>query len=394
MDVRAKAALGLAAGAAAVAVAVHLTRRRQPQLRGIEAEHPPTREVESWAALGAGTALVPFVFELPYEPPAGFVDVRVTHCGVCHSDLHQIDDAWGAACFPLVAGHEIVGEVVTLGEGVHGLAVGDAVAIGVQRGNCAACAQCRARREHLCPKILKTYAGPGKDCGGFANFIRYPAAWVFQCPPQLPRELIAPLMCAGITTFSPLKRFAKKGDKVGIAGVGGLGHIALQIAKAMGAAEVVAISGTSSKEAEARGFGASSFLLSSDAAAMADAAGSFDLILNTVSGHAPLDPLLALLQPRGKLVCVGLPEKTERCFPCNPPTPAHPEVFYLSNKYCLPELNHLCECALFKQVGAGGSTLVGRVHQGVWDDQCPSPPPLPSPPLVTGWLMPAHGLGY
>ena len=126
-----------------------------------------------------------------------------------------------------------------------------------------------------------------------------------------PSELVGPLMCAGITTYSPLKRHAKPGDKVGILGIGGLGHIALQFARAMGC-EVVAISRSASKEAEARELGASSFLITEDPAAMAAAAGSFDVILNTVSGHAPIDGYLSLLKPRGTLACVGLPEKDQK----------------------------------------------------------------------------------
>ena len=125
-------------------------------------------------------------------------------------------------------------------------------------------------------------------------------------------ELLGPLMCAGITTYSPLKRFCTPGAKVGVIGIGGLGHLALQFAKAMAFGEVVAISRSASKEAEACSFGADAFLISEDAAAMSTAAGSFDVILNTVSGHAPLDAYLALLKPRGALVCVGLPEKDQK----------------------------------------------------------------------------------
>ena len=161
----------------------------------------------------------------------------------------------------------------------------------------------------MCAKITKTYAGPGNDKGGFADTIRYPAAWVFKPPERLRSEHVAPLMCAGITTFSPLKRHGREGDTVGIIGIGGLGHIALQFASHMGFGQVVAISRSPSKSAEARSFGATSFLDSSDADAMAAARGRFDLLLCTAAGHAPLDAYCALLKPRGTLCCVGLPDK-------------------------------------------------------------------------------------
>lgn len=272
--------------------------------------------VHAFAAMKPREPLVPFEYELPStSPPAGYVDVAVTHCGMCHSDLHQIDDAWKVACFPLVPGHEIVGTVQAIGDDARSQAkfrIGDRACIGVQRGSCGACTMCQMRLENVCPKITKTYAGPGKDKGGFANLIRFPSAWVFKAPDALPSEVLGPLMCAGITTYSPLKRLCKPGDKVGVIGIGGLGHLALQIARAMDLSEVVAISRTASKEAEARSFGATSFLLTEDATALAAAASSFDVILNTVSGHAPIDVYLGLLKPRGTLACVGLPEKDQK----------------------------------------------------------------------------------
>ncbi len=287
-----------------------------PPPAGAPAPDSTPKKVNAFAALEAGNALEPFGFELPSTtPPPGFIDLKITHCGICHSDIHQIDDAWGAACFPLVPGHEIVGTIAAVGADPETQAKfkpGDRAAIGVQRGSCGACAQCGFGLENTCPKILKTYAGPGKDKGGFADMIRYPAQWVFGTPDGMPSEHVGPLMCAGITTFSPLKRHVKPGDRVGVIGIGGLGHLALQFAKAMGAKEVVAISRTPSKQAEAASFGATGFLVTEDAAAMAAAACSFDCILSTVSGHAPLDPYLALLKPRGALACVGLPEKDQK----------------------------------------------------------------------------------
>ena len=270
--------------------------------------------VEAYAALNPRARMTPYSFDLPSTiPPPGYVDVEISHCGLCHSDIHQIDDAWGVACFPLIPGHEIVGTISAVGAEVNGFAVGDRAAIGVQRGCCCDCSSCDAGLENVCAKITKTYAGPGKDKGGFAKMIRYPASWVFSPPASLAPEVVAPLMCAGITTYSPLKRFIESGvtSKVGIVGIGGLGHVALQFAKAMlPKGEVVALSRTEAKEDEARGFGATSFLVTEEAEAMSSAAGSFDLLLNTVSGHpSTLDAYLSLLKPRGTLVNVGLPSK-------------------------------------------------------------------------------------
>lgn len=276
-------------------------------------------EIKCWACMEPGAALTPWTYSIPAEPLDHEVDVEITHCGMCHSDLHQIDNAWGVACFPLVPGHEIVGTAVKVGKSVSGIAVGDTVGIGVQRGCCNACEQCQRGREHTCPKITKTYAGPGKDKGGFAEQIRYPSDWVFKIPSTFPREYAAPLLCAGITTFSPLKQYcpkpawfwAPKTGTVGIIGIGGLGHIAIQIAAAM-AENVVAISTSPAKKDECTALGATDFLVSKDASQMASYASKFDMLLNTVSGVQDMDGYLALLKPEGVLACVGLPEKDQK----------------------------------------------------------------------------------
>uniref|UniRef100_A0A7S2DML8 Prephenate dehydratase domain-containing protein n=1 Tax=Haptolina brevifila TaxID=156173 RepID=A0A7S2DML8_9EUKA len=291
-------------------------RRPMPPPANAPAPDSTPKTVRAYAAMKPREPMVPHTYELPSTaPPPGFVDLDITHCGMCHSDVHQIDDAWKAASFPLIPGHEIVGTISAVSEDAESrakFAVGDRACIGVQRGCCGQCEMCHSHLENVCPKILKTYAGPGKDKGGFATMIRFPTAWVFKAPAGLESEYLGPLMCAGITTYSPLKRFGRPGSKVGIIGIGGLGHIGLQFAAAMGFSEVVAISRSPSKEAEARKFGATSFLVTEDATAMADAASSFDMILNTVSGHAPIDPYLNLIKPRGTLACVGLPEKDQK----------------------------------------------------------------------------------
>eukprot|EP00322_Chrysochromulina_rotalis_P024695 CAMPEP_0115853310 /NCGR_PEP_ID=MMETSP0287-20121206/13438_1 /TAXON_ID=412157 /ORGANISM="Chrysochromulina rotalis, Strain UIO044" /LENGTH=362 /DNA_ID=CAMNT_0003307383 /DNA_START=84 /DNA_END=1172 /DNA_ORIENTATION=+ len=267
-------------------------------------------KVHAWAALEPKTPLVPYTFELPGEkPPPGFVDVAIRYCGICGSDVHQIEDAWGVASFPLVAGHEIVGDIVAVGDGEQKFAIGDRAAIGVQRSACGSCGQCHEGFENVCPSITKTYAGPGKDKGGFASTIRYPSSWVFSTPSGLDAKYVGPLMCAGITTYSPLKRHAKRGDRVGVVGIGGLGHLALQFGAAMGM-EMIAFDASASKEADASRFGATRFVeATSDTAQMAELKGSLDMILNTASGRVPLDPYLELLKPRSPLVCVSLPDK-------------------------------------------------------------------------------------
>lgn len=293
-----------------------LSQRPKPPPASVLPDTDP-KPVAAFAAMSAKEPLVAWEYSLPSTtPPAGYVDIAISHCGVCHSDVHQLNDGWGAACWPLVPGHEIVGTIAAVGSDEATRAkfgVGDRALVGVQRGNCGACSCCAEHLEQLCPKITKTYAGPGKDKGGFAKMIRYPTDWVFKAPAALASELLGPLMCAGITTFSPLKRHGRPGMKVGVVGIGGLGHLGLQFAAHMGFSEVVAISRTASKAAEAATFGATSFLSTEeDPAALAAAGGSFDMILNTASGHAPIDKYTALLKPRGTLACVGLPDKSEK----------------------------------------------------------------------------------
>ena len=231
MDGRGQLLVGFTAGAGVAAALYYLHQRKsatastatspKKKASGPRPKPPPPvcepcsddtpKTVEAFAAMGPRQSMMPYKYDLPSTtPPPGYVDIAITHCGICHSDVHQIDDAWKAACFPLIPGHEIVGEIVAIGGGVTKFAVGDRAAVGVQRGSCGACEQCESFMENVCPKITKTYAGPGKDKGGFASLIRYPADWTFSAPDGLASELVGPLMCAGITTYSPLKRFGVK----------------------------------------------------------------------------------------------------------------------------------------------------------------------------------------
>merc|ERR1712086_1069997 len=200
---------------------------------------------------------------------------------------------------------------VGIGPDVEGFTIGQRVGIGVQRSNCGDCECCNNGAEQLCGKIHKTYAGPGKDKGGFAVHIRYTAKWTFAVPDSIPSDAAAPLLCAGITTFSPIKRHCKVGQKVGVIGIGGLGHLALQIASAMGC-EVYAISRSEAKKEEALGFGATGFIASAIPEQFNAAKGSLDVIINTVSAVTGMDEYLSLLKPRGVMAYLESQRKTRR----------------------------------------------------------------------------------
>lgn len=238
------------------------------------------------------------------RPPLGedevLVDVHAS--GMCHSDIHMVDNDWGEGQFPMVPGHEVIGQVVEVGPKVTKFKVGDRVGFGPQRDSCKACEHCEAKAEQLCSSFKGLY---DRDFGGYATSIQVPERFTFHVPEGIPDEM-APLLCAGVTTYAPLHRHAKAGDRVGVVGIGGLGHVAVQYAAKMGC-ETVAISRSTAKEEEARSFGATAFLATSDAAAVKAAAGTFDAILCTAAAHFSVDLYLGLLKPRGKFILVGLP---------------------------------------------------------------------------------------
>ena len=230
------------------------------------------------------------------------------YCGMCHSDCHKIDDDWkDHVAYPMVPGHEVVGTVAEVGVSVSGFAVGDMVGFGPQRGSCGGCDSCAAGRENCCGAFEGLY---DPKFGGYATSITVNAAFAFKIPAALctPAALprVGPLLCAGITTFAPLARHAKAGQRVGVVGIGGLGHMGLQYAAAMGC-ETWAISTSAAKEAEARTFGAKHFLVSKDAAAVAAAKGTFDFILCCASGDFDTDLYMSLLKARAAFCLVGLP---------------------------------------------------------------------------------------
>lgn len=268
----------------------------------------------AYAAPSAKAALTPFKLDRREVGPTDVL-IEIAYCGVCHSDLHQAREDWGPALFPMVPGHEIVGHVTAVGAKVDKYKIGDRVGVGCMVDSCRTCEQCTAGEEQFCDTgASMTYNGFEQDrktmtFGGYSQRITVDQAFVVRVPEALPLDRAAPLLCAGITTYSPLKRFGcGPGKKVAVMGLGGLGHVGVRVARAMGA-EVTVISTSERKRADAAELGAQDFLVSTDAKAMKAAAGRFDLILDTVSAVHDLNSALNLLRTDGTLVLVGVPEE-------------------------------------------------------------------------------------
>lgn len=263
--------------------------------------------VTSYAARSAGSRLEAYERE-PGPLGALEADVRVTHCGVCHSDIGQIDDEYGITRYPCVAGHEAVGVVEAVGSAVDTdlLPLGTRVGVGAIAGACFRCAFCLSGRHNLCPRRDDTVMRG--DRGAFTELLRV-SDWrtAYPIPDAIPSAQAAPMMCAGVTVFAPLLRHGVRPvDRVAVVGIGGLGHLALQFLARWGCA-VTAISTSRSKEDDARRFGATSFIATGEEGALEAAAGSFDFILSTVSANLPWGDYLDLLVPQGRLSVVGVP---------------------------------------------------------------------------------------
>ncbi len=266
----------------------------------------------AYAALKAGSPLVPFTLERRACGPRDVV-LDVKFSGICHSDIHQARDEWGGAAFPMVPGHEIVGVVSAVGKKVKRFRVGDHAGVGCMVDSCRKCSNCRHDEEQFCEQgAAFTYNSTEMDRktptqGGYSTRMVVNEDFVLKLSKKMPLDRAAPLLCAGITTYSPLKRFgAKKGKVVGVVGLGGLGHMAVKIAAAMGAT-VVVFSTSPSKEKDARRLGARTFVLSSNAEAMQKLAGKIDLIIDTVSAPHDVNAYLGLLKIDGTMVLVGVP---------------------------------------------------------------------------------------
>jgi uncharacterized zinc-type alcohol dehydrogenase-like protein len=256
-----------------------------------------------WAALAAKEALQPFTYE-PRDLAPDEVEIAISHCGICHSDIHLVDNGWNMSKYPFIPGHEIVGHVTARGSAVTHLAVGQRVGVGWQRSACLACELCLDRQDNLCPQQTATAVG---NHGGFADRIRTDSRYAFAVPDELDSASAAPLLCGGATVYAPLCRYGVDAtSSVGVIGIGGLGHIALLMLRAFGA-EITAFSTSESKRDEALAMGAHHFVPSRGPLELLKHAGRFHLLLSTV--HAKLDWItyLKTLRPGGTLCLVGSP---------------------------------------------------------------------------------------
>ena len=270
------------------------------------------KKVASYAAAGPKAPLAPLAIERR-DPGADDVEIEIQYCGVCHSDLHTARDEWGGTVYPVVPGHEIVGRVTRVGGGVSKFKAGEVVGVGCMVDSCQRCASCAEGLEQYCENgFTGTYNSPDKHTGGsthggYSTSVVVDQKFVLRIPEGLDPAAAAPLLCAGITTYSPLRHWRiGKGHKVGVVGLGGLGHMAIKIAHAMGA-EVVLFTTSPGKSADARRLGASDVVVSRNADEMRKHANSFDFILNTVAAPHNLDAFLVLLKREGTMALVGAP---------------------------------------------------------------------------------------
>ncbi len=267
--------------------------------------------IHAYATTAANAALAPFEITRR-EPGSHDVQIEILYCGVCHSDIHQARNEWGNSVYPMVPGHEIVGRVTAVGDHVKKFKVGDMAGVGCLIDSCRTCPQCAAGDEQFCENgSTGTYNGIDKNgeitYGGYSKQIVVDENFTLLIPANLDIKAVAPLLCAGITTYSPLRRWkVGPGQKVAIVGLGGLGHMAVKLAAAFGA-EVTVLSTSDNKEVDAKRLGAHHFVNSRNAEKMKSLTGHFDFILNTVSAKNDYNALLGLLHTNGSMVLVGAP---------------------------------------------------------------------------------------
>lgn len=271
-------------------------------------------KTKAYAANKPGAELKSFEIERR-EPGPNDILIDIKFCGVCHSDVHQVKEEWGDARFPMVPGHEIAGIVAKTGDKVTGFKVGDRVGVGCMVNSCQECGSCKEGLEQYCEvRPVLTYNdveldGETPTLGGYSECITVDERFVVRIPDTLPLDKAAPLLCAGITTYSPLMHWnAGPGKSVAVVGLGGLGHMAVKLANAMGA-HVTVVSRSMSKKADAEKMGAKDYVATADASAVEKAQGRFDLIINTVSSAADMNTYLGMLRRDGVMVLVGAPSE-------------------------------------------------------------------------------------
>lgn len=267
---------------------------------------------KGYAAQSATTALTPFNFQRR-EPGPHDVLIDIQYCGVCHSDLHQVRGEWGRSTYPMVPGHEIVGKISKVGDQVKNFKPGDLAGVGCFVDSCRTCSSCLAGIDQYCEEgIAGTYNSYEMDkktptYGGYSNYIVVDEKYTLKISDKLPLEAVAPLLCAGITTYSPMRHWkVGKGQNVAILGLGGLGHMGVKLAVSFGA-EVTILSSSASKEADARRLGAHHFVNTSDDKALTRTRNQFDFILDTASANHDLNQYLSMLKTDGTMVLLGAP---------------------------------------------------------------------------------------
>ena len=259
--------------------------------------------IQGLAVHAAGAELLPYHYDPGTLGPQE-VEIAISHCGICHSDIHLISNDWGISHYPFIPGHEIVGTIAAVGQGVRTLTVGKRVGLGWQSNSCGECEWCIRGMENLCPAAEGTCVHRN---GGYAERVRANARFVFPIPDSLGSEHAAPLLCGGITVYNPLRSHGvNPSSRVGVIGIGGLGHMAIQFARVFGA-EVTAFSTSASKEEEARALGAHHFVNSRESKALKEVAGTFDFIVSTINADQDWSIYIQALRPTGTLCFVGVP---------------------------------------------------------------------------------------
>ena len=260
-------------------------------------------QIQGLAAHAAGAELLPFKYD-PGKIGPQEVDIAVSHCGICHSDIHLISNDWGISQYPFIPGHEIVGKVSAVGSEVKQLTVGQRVGLGWQSNSCGVCEWCTRGMENLCPSLEATCVHRN---GGYADRVRANHRFVIPIPDAIESEHAAPLLCGGITVYNPIRNHGvNPSSRVGVIGIGGLGHMAIQFARAFGA-DVTAFSTSADKEEEARTLGAHHFVNSRESKALKETAGTMDFIVSTINADQDWGVYLQALRPTGTLHFAGVP---------------------------------------------------------------------------------------